>query len=47
MIFLNLFEEEEVNHLIELLHEASAWRDGIILKVLLAVRKISVSIQLL
>lgn len=43
-ILLDLLQEEEVKHLVQLRHELRPWRDRIILEVFLTVGQISIAI---
>lgn len=47
VVLLDLFEEEEVEHLVQLSHELGPWRDGVILEVFLTVGQVSIAVQLL
>lgn len=47
LVLLNLLQQEEVDHLVQLLHEAGAWRNRVVLEVLLAVGNVRVAVQLL
>ena len=44
VIFFHFFFDEEVEHLVELIHEGGAWWDGIVFEIFLAVGHIGIAV---